>query len=44
MQDFTSNEDIDWTKSIAEIDNRLFEKYHLSDKEIDFIKNNIKEM
>lgn len=44
MQDFSSNEDIDWTKSIEEIDNRLFEKYHLTDKEIDFIKNNIKEM
>lgn len=44
MQDFTTNSDIDWSKSIAEIDAQLYEKYHLSDKEIAFIDSMIKPM
>ena len=42
-QDFTSNSDIDWTKSIPEIDQQLYAKYGLEDY-IDFIENNVKPM
>ena len=43
-QDFTSSSDIDWTKSIREIDQQLYKKYGLSQEEIDFIEKNVKEM
>lgn len=44
MQDFTANSDIDWSKSVAEIDQQLYAKYKLSDKEIAFIESMIKPM
>lgn len=44
LQDFTPNSDIDWTKSIAEIDQQLYKKYGLNQEEIDFIETNVKEM
>lgn len=44
LQDFTSNSDIDWAKSVAEIDKQLYEKYNLSEEEIDFIEGKIKPM
>lgn len=44
MQDFTSKSDIDWSKSIAEIDEQLYKKYKLTKKEIDFIESMIKPM
>ena len=44
LQDFTSNSDVDWTKSIAEIDQQLYKKYGLSQEEIDFIETHVKEM
>jgi len=44
LQDFTSNSDIDWSKSIAEIDEQLFEKYELDEQERNFIRTKIKEM
>lgn len=44
LQDFTSSSDIDWSKSIHEIDLQLYRKYGLSDAEIDFIEANVKEM
>ena len=44
LQDFTPSSDIDWSKSIAEIDEQLFDKYELSDPERDFIRNKVKEM
>lgn len=44
LQDFTSNSDIDWSKSVAEIDQQLYRKYDLSAKEIDFIETHVKEM
>lgn len=43
-QDFTGNSDIDWTKSIAEIDQQLYKKYGLSDDEIAFIEEKVQEM
>lgn len=44
LQDFTSNSDIDWTKSIQEIDQQLYRKYGLSEKEIRFVESKVKEM
>lgn len=41
MQDFTSDSDIDWTRSVDEINHQLYEKYKLSDDEISFIETNI---
>ena len=44
LQDFTSNSDIDWSVSIPEIDEQLYEKYGLSEDEIAFIEKMIKPM
>lgn len=44
LQDFTSLSDIDWNKSIPEIDNQLYAKYQLTNEEIAFIKSLIKSM
>ncbi|MBT8902002.1 hypothetical protein BTI73_08565 [Lactobacillus delbrueckii subsp. bulgaricus] len=44
IQNFTSSSDIDWSKSISDIDQQLYEKYNLSKDEISFIENHIKEM
>ena len=44
LQDFTPNSDIDWSKSIHEIDLQLYKKYGLSDEEINFIETHVKEM
>ena len=44
LQDFTEHSDIDWSKSIAEIDQQLCRKYNLSDDEIAFIEKMIKPM
>lgn len=44
LQDFTSSSDIDWSKSIAEIDEQLFDKYGLDDQERNFIRTKVKEM
>ena len=43
-QDFTSNSDIDWTQSIHNIDQQLYKKYCLDEKEISFIESHVKEM
>lgn len=44
LQDFTSSSDIDWSKSIAEIDEQLFDKYGLDEQEREFIRTKVKEM
>ena len=44
LQNFTSNSDIDWSVSIPEIDEQLYEKYGLSEDEIAFIEKMIKPM
>ncbi|CAH9017144.1 Eco57I restriction-modification methylase domain-containing protein [Candidatus Nitrosacidococcus sp. I8] len=44
LQDFTPNSDIDWNKSIAEIDQQLYQKYGLDQNEIDFIESKVKMM
>ena len=44
LQDFTSKSDIDWSKSIHEIDMQLYKKYGLDDNEIKFIETHVKEM
>ena len=44
LQDFTAHSDIDWSKSVAEIDRQLYRKYDLTADEIDFIETYVKEM
>lgn len=44
LQDFTSKSDIDWSKSVEEIDHQLYKKYKLSKDEIAFIEKMIKPM
>lgn len=43
-QDFSNKSDIDWNKTIHEIDLQLYKKYGLDENEIDFIENTAKEM
>ena len=44
IQDFSKNSDIDWSKSIHEIDQQLYKKYDLNDDEITYIESKIKDM
>lgn len=44
IQNFTENSDIDWTKSIPEIDRQLYDKYGLDEEEINFIEEKVQEM
>ena len=44
LQDFTKSSDIDWTKSISDIDHQLYKKYGLNKEEVDFIETHVKEM
>ena len=44
LQDFTPDSDIDWGKSIHEIDLQLYKKYDLDEEEIEFIETHVKEM
>lgn len=44
LQNFTTSSDIDWSKTIAEIDQQLYKKYGFTQREIDFIETHVKEM
>ncbi|MCQ2562013.1 MAG: Eco57I restriction-modification methylase domain-containing protein [Alphaproteobacteria bacterium] len=44
LQDFTDKSDIDWSKSIHEIDLQLYKKYGLDKDEIEFIETHVREM
>ena len=44
LQNFSADSDIDWSKSISNIDQQLYKKYGLDDQEINFIETNVKEM
>lgn len=44
LQNFTTNSDIDWSKTISDIDKQLYRKYILTQEEIAFIENMIKPM
>ncbi len=44
LQDFTNDSDIDWSRSVAEIDLQLYQKYNLSQEEIDFIETKVRAM
>lgn len=44
IQNFGEDSDIDWSKSIRDIDKQLYKKYSLSDEEINFIEEKVKEM
>ena len=43
-QDFSSNSDIDWSKTVDEIDEQLYKKYGIDNDEISYINNLIKPM
>ncbi len=44
QQDFSAESDVPWEKSVAQIDEYLYEKYQLSAAEKQFIEANVKEM
>lgn len=44
LQDFSPGSDIDWSKSVPEIDQQLYAKYGLTDAEIAFIESHVKPM
>lgn len=44
LQDFTSASDIDWSQSVAGVDQQLYRKYGLDETEITFIESHVKEM
>ncbi len=44
IQNYKDDSDINWTKSIDEIDAQLYKKYNINQKEIDFINTIIKPM
>ena len=44
LQDFPAASDIDWSRSVAEIDRQLYAKYGLSAEEVAFIEEKIKPM
>ncbi len=44
LQNFGQVSDIDWSKSISEIDKQLYAKYGLNQEEINFIESHVKEM
>lgn len=43
-QDFASSSDIDWTKSVHDIDLQLYDKYGLTADERQFIETHVKAM
>lgn len=44
LQDFTKDSDIDWSKSVEDIDKQLYKKYKLTEEEIAYIESLIKPM
>lgn len=44
LQDFTSTSNIEWGKSVKEIDQQLYDKYGLNKEEVAFIESHVKEM
>lgn len=44
LQDFTEKSDIDWNKTLKDIDKQLYIKYHFTNEEIAFIESMIKPM
>ena len=44
LQDFSQNSDIDWSQSVADIDQQLYRKYGLEPEEIAFIEEKVRAM
>lgn len=44
LQNFTASSDIDWKRSVADIDKQLYKKYGLSEDEVEFIESHVKAM
>ena len=43
-QNFSNDSDINWSRSVPEIDQQLYTKYGLDETEIEFIESHVKEM
>ena len=43
-ENFTTESEIDWSKSVNEVDQRLYSKYNLTEEEIEYIEESIKPM
>lgn len=41
LQNFTKKSDIDWSKSISQIDEQLYNKYNLNNEEREFIEKKV---
>lgn len=41
VQDFTENSDIDWSRTIPEIDKQLYKKYHLPESSVQYIREHM---
>ena len=44
LQNFTESSDIDWSKSVDDIDQQLYCKYGFNDEEISFIEEKVQRM
>ena len=44
IQNFSETSDIDWDAPIINIERQLYEKYELSEDEINFIETKVKEI
>lgn len=44
LQNFTKNSDIDWSRSISDVDQQLYIKYSLAENEINFIESKVNPM
>lgn len=44
MQNFSEDSDIDWSRNVTDIESQLYEKYELTDNEIELINSMIKPM
>lgn len=42
--DLSKAKDIDWSKSVEEIDRQLYDKYDLTEQEVEFIEKTVKPM
>ena len=41
MQNFSDSSDINWNNEIDDIDRQLFEKYNLSEEDVDIINSSV---
>ncbi len=44
LENFSNHSEIDWTKSVEEIDKQLYQKYKLDESDIEFIEKKVQKM